>query len=78
MSVYTCPECLSSFGKTLETRECLDGIRRRRECIKCGYKYATFEMVIPSSSGRTSEQALKTACQQRLDIIEECRIMRKI
>lgn len=42
-----CPFCGKAESNVLESRvtECSDGIRRRRECIKCGKRYTTLEKV---------------------------------
>ncbi|BBH52208.1 MULTISPECIES: transcriptional regulator NrdR [Fluviispira] len=40
-----CRQCQNPESKVLESRESRDGrtVRRRRECIKCGYRFTTFE-----------------------------------
>ncbi len=39
-----CPYCNSEESKTLETRDSPENTtRRRRECIKCGKRYTTYE-----------------------------------
>lgn len=42
-----CPFCGKAESNVLESRvtECSDGIRRRRECVKCGKRYTTLEKV---------------------------------
>lgn len=42
-----CPFCGKADSNVLESRvtECSDGIRRRRECTKCGKRYTTLEKV---------------------------------
>ena len=42
-----CPRCGSSEDKVNDTRPSDEGrsIRRRRECISCGYRYSTIERV---------------------------------
>lgn len=42
-----CPECDNIEDKVVETRESKDGvyIRRRRECLKCGKRFTTYEKV---------------------------------
>ena len=39
-----CPECQSNQTKTIITRTYDDYIRRRRECISCGYRFTTYEI----------------------------------
>jgi len=42
-----CPECNTIEDKVIETRESKDGqyIRRRRECLKCGRRFTTYEKI---------------------------------
>lgn len=40
-----CPKCGCEESKVVDSRpsENLDAIRRRRECISCGYRFTTYE-----------------------------------
>ncbi|NPA52323.1 MAG: transcriptional repressor NrdR [Aquificae bacterium] len=40
-----CPKCNSLNDKVVDSRQSKDGtvIRRRRECIDCGYRFTTYE-----------------------------------
>jgi len=40
-----CSNCSSADIKVIESRDVADGeaIRRRRECLKCGYRFTTYE-----------------------------------
>ncbi len=40
-----CHHCQSPESKVIESRESRDGstVRRRRECVKCSYRFTTFE-----------------------------------
>ena len=42
-----CPKCASLDDKGLETRQIDDGsgLRRRRECLNCGYRFTSYEHV---------------------------------
>lgn len=42
-----CPKCGSFEDKVLETRQSKDGIviKRRRECLECGYRFTTYERI---------------------------------
>ncbi|MFH1171829.1 MAG: transcriptional regulator NrdR [bacterium] len=42
-----CPVCLAADTKVTDSRLTSDGfaIRRRRECVKCGFRFSTFEEV---------------------------------
>jgi transcriptional repressor NrdR len=37
-----CPKCDGDTG-VIDTRPYKDGVRRRRECQECGYRYSTVE-----------------------------------
>jgi transcriptional repressor NrdR len=38
-----CPYCSHKESKVTDKRESPDGIRRRRECLKCGKRFTTYE-----------------------------------
>ena len=42
-----CPVCYHQDTKVIDSRVASDGlsIRRRRECLKCGFRYSTFEEI---------------------------------
>lgn len=40
-----CPYCGSGDSKVIDSRPKDDTIKRRRECIKCGARFTTFEIV---------------------------------
>lgn len=42
-----CPGCGFPESKVTDSRPCMDGnsIRRRRECMSCGRRFTTFEMI---------------------------------
>ena len=42
-----CHNCGSCDNKVVESRDVADGeaIRRRRECLKCGYRFTTYERI---------------------------------
>lgn len=42
-----CPGCGFPESKVTDSRPCLEGnsIRRRRECMSCGKRFTTFEMI---------------------------------
>src|SRR3989442_13551348 len=46
-----CPWCGQSDDKVVDSREAEDGstVRRRRQCLKCGRRYTTFERVEAAS-----------------------------
>ncbi len=43
-----CPKCTSIEDKVIDSRISREGstIRRRRECLECGYRYSTTELVV--------------------------------
>ncbi len=40
-----CPYCGKERNKVIDTRESIDTIRRRRECLDCGRRFTTYERV---------------------------------
>lgn len=45
-----CPRCACQDDKVIDSRSIKDGagVRRRRECTKCGYRFTTCEEIIPN------------------------------
>ena len=44
-----CPFCAQDESKVIDTRESEETIRRRRECLKCGRRFTTYERVAQTS-----------------------------
>jgi transcriptional repressor NrdR len=42
-----CPKCSSAQDRVIDSREAREGhaIRRRRECLRCGFRFTTYEIV---------------------------------
>jgi transcriptional repressor NrdR len=40
-----CPFCIHGRSKVIDSRDAGDGIRRRRECGRCGLRFTTYEAV---------------------------------
>lgn len=75
-----CPKCSHLEDKVIDSRSARNGaaIRRRRMCIKCSYRYTTYEEVVKPKlriikrDGRSEEldrdkllSGLERACQKR-------------
>ena len=75
-----CPKCGSQDDKVIDSRASREGatIRRRRECLKCGYRFTTYEeierggLVVLKRDNRREEfsreklmSGIKKACQKR-------------
>jgi len=75
-----CPKCGGQDDKVIDSRASREGatIRRRRECLKCGHRFTTYEeierggLVVVKRDGRREEfskeklfSGLKKACQKR-------------
>ena len=75
-----CPKCSCQDDKVIDSRASREGatIRRRRECIGCGYRFTTYEEVertglqVLKRDGRREEfskekllSGLQKACQKR-------------
>lgn len=39
----TCPKCKHTETQVIDSRDCPDGVRRRRACLECRYRYTTYE-----------------------------------
>ncbi|WP_041435467.1 transcriptional regulator NrdR [Thermodesulfatator indicus] len=81
-----CPSCEHMETKVIDSRMSKDGatIRRRRECLACGYRFTTYERVemqlpmIIKRDGRREPfvrekviEGIKKACQKRPISMEE-------
>ncbi len=81
-----CPFCSHSDGKVVDSRSSKEGdsIRRRRECLKCGRRFTTYErieevaqMVIKKDGRRESfdrwkiKSGLLKACEKRAISLEQ-------
>ena len=75
-----CPKCGCQDDKVIDSRASREGatIRRRRECIACGFRFTTYEeveragLLVLKRDGRREEfskekllSGLKKACQKR-------------
>ena len=75
-----CPKCGNDDDKVLDSRSSKEGvvIRRRRECLKCGYRFTTHEEIdrddlfVVKRDGRREvfqreklEKSIRIACQKR-------------
>ena len=73
-----CPNCHHTDFKVVDSREVEDGIRRRRECLGCGFRFTTYERIQPAAlfvikrDGRREEfnkdkllGGLHKACEKR-------------
>jgi transcriptional repressor NrdR len=40
-----CPACKKSDTKVLDSRDEINFVRRRRECLKCRYRFTTYEKI---------------------------------
>jgi len=43
-----CPYCGYSDSKVIDSRDINDGVRRRRQCLKCSSRFTTYERLQPS------------------------------
>lgn len=81
-----CPKCTSIEDKVIDSRISKEGstIRRRRECLECGYRFSTTEslvrdgIVVMKRDGRREEfsrdkllHAVRAACHKRPVDVEQ-------
>ncbi len=73
-----CPFCGGAESKVIDSRESPDGVRRRRECLRCELRFTTYERVavmplmVAKRDGRREpfsteklERSLRLACAKR-------------
>ena len=73
-----CPQCQNPDSKVIETRAAGVGIRRRRQCLDCGFRFTTYErierkipLVVKKDGSREPFERLKVlqglqlACRKR-------------
>ena len=75
-----CPKCANQDDKVIDSRSSREGatIRRRRECLGCGYRFTTYEeieregLMVVKRDGRMEEfsrekllSGVRKACQKR-------------
>ena len=73
-----CPFCGNNESRVIDSREAPDGVRRRRECMRCELRFTTYERVhsmplmIAKRDGRREafspdklERSLRVACAKR-------------
>lgn len=85
-----CPKCSVDDDKVLDSRSARDGaaIRRRRECLKCGYRFTTYEeidrdeVLVVKRDGRREtfdrtkvDKSIRRACGKRPVSDEQIRNM---
>lgn len=73
-----CPFCSYTDSKVIDSRDTTEGVRRRRECLRCGLRFTTYERVqtralmVMKQDGRREEYnrdklwtSLTKACAKR-------------
>ncbi|HEX9781211.1 MAG TPA: transcriptional regulator NrdR [Opitutaceae bacterium] len=85
-----CPRCTSPDDRVIDSRASKDGssIRRRRECIACGHRYSTTEIIVREGlmvikrDGRREEfdrskilNGLRKACEKRPIDLEQLNML---
>ena len=85
-----CPKCGVDEDRVLDSRSARDGaaIRRRRECMKCGHRFTTYEeidrdeVLVVKKDGRREtfdrskvDKAIRQACGKRPVSDEQIRTM---
>jgi len=44
-----CPYCGYEDSRVIDSRDVDDGVRRRRQCLKCSSRFTTYERILPSN-----------------------------
>lgn len=73
-----CPRCKGTETQVLDSRDCSEGVRRRRECLSCQYRFTTYERIeLPNLTvikkngdkerfqGEKIRRGVTTACKNR-------------
>ena len=73
-----CPYCGHYDSKVIDSRDANDGIRRRRQCLKCNSRFTTYERLQPAGlfvikkdqrreefSREKLQSGIRKACQKR-------------
>ena len=73
-----CPYCGSEDSKVTDSRHVEGGIKRRRQCLQCGFRFTTYErvenadLIIVKKDGRREEfnrqkllSGVRKACEKR-------------
>jgi transcriptional repressor NrdR len=47
--LMNCPYCGYADSKVIDSRDVNEGIRRRRQCLKCNARFTTYERLQPAS-----------------------------
>ena len=50
-----CPKCRGNT-KVYDSRPTIAGVRRRRECLKCGFRFTTFELPYTKMLGYAKDE----------------------
>ncbi|MFH1430854.1 MAG: transcriptional regulator NrdR [Nanoarchaeota archaeon] len=79
-----CPYCSNEETKVTDKRDSKDETRRRRECLKCGKRFTTYEKIMPLEiyvikkdgirelfSDEKLKQGIMKACEKRPVSIEK-------
>jgi len=45
-NAMTCPRCRCTRSKVVDKRNSYGGVRRRRMCLQCGFRFTTEEKIV--------------------------------
>jgi transcriptional repressor NrdR len=78
LAVVNCPFCGYIDSKVIDSRDVNDGIRRRRQCLRCDLRFTTYErlqrvsLLVLKKDGRREEfdrekllTGIRKACDKR-------------
>jgi transcriptional repressor NrdR len=60
-----CPYCQFPDSKVVDSRDVSDGVRRRRECLKCGSRFTTYELRREEFNKDKWLTGIRKACEKR-------------
>ena len=68
-----CKECGSGGNRVISSEKAREGVRRRRECLRCGYRWNTMEVVYVEPVAQPKPKA-KAERKARVDYRERAEL----
>ena len=59
-----CPHCGYEDSKVIDSRDVNETVRRRRECLGCGFRFTTHERIQTRSPGTKKTSAVRSSIER--------------
>ena len=66
MAAMACPQCGGAESAVTDSRPAKGGVRRRRKCLGCEFRFTTYEMLV----GGRDNSALAQLRRELRDVLE--------